>query len=83
MHALRPELADRRAVGRQLVSRDRLGMDAMVLQQATQRPQSRLAPSLVDQDLENLALVVYRAPELHLLTAAPNEHLIQMPSTGW
>ena len=48
---------------------------------ATQQLQSRrLVPSLLDQDVENLALVIDGAPEPHLPTADPDEHLVQMPA---
>lgn len=50
---LQTEFADGGAVGRQLVGRNRLGVDALVSQQATQQLQRRsLVPPLLDQDIE-------------------------------
>ena len=81
MDALQPEFADSGAVGRQLVGRNRLGMDALVAQQPTQQLQRRsLVPPLLDQDIENFALVIDGALEPHFSTADPDEHFVQMPA---
>ncbi len=83
MDAFQPELADGGAVGRQLVGRDRLGVDARVSQKPTQQLQRhRLIPALLDKDIENLALVIDSPPEPHLPPADADVHLIQMPAAG-
>ena len=83
MDALQPEVADGRAVGRQLVGRDRLGVDALVSQKPTQQFQrSGFVPTLLDQDIENLALIIDGPPEPHLATADADEHFVQMPAAG-
>ncbi len=57
------QLIQTRTVRREAVRRDRLRLDGLVVQEPPEQPQRRLriAPTL-DQDVEDLAFIVDRAP---------------------
>ena len=58
-----PEPSQCCAIGRKLVCRDRLGKDALGLQETPQKLHGCCsAPPLLDQDVEHLALIVDGAP---------------------
>src|SRR5215472_5810298 len=81
--AAESHLSERRSIGAQLVGDLQLGCEALLLEQIAHQPQRRPAvePTL-NQHVENLALVIDRAPEIHPLTGDAYHHLVQMPSVA-
>src|SRR5262249_38839069 len=79
--AAESQLSERRSIGAQLVGDQHLGCEALLLEQLAHQPQRRpaVAPTL-NQHVENLALGIDRAPEIHPLTGDGYHHLVQMPS---
>ena len=78
---LAAQFLHRGGVGGQSVGRDRLRMDALVVEQFPgQLQRCSLVPTFLDQDVEDLALVVDGAPQVHPLAAKLHDHLIQMPA---
>jgi hypothetical protein len=73
-----------RAVRPQLIGHQCLGREALFFKQLPQQFHrcGFIAPSLHEQ-VENLAFVVNRAPELELPTRNRHCHLIEMPPRGW
>src|SRR5215813_3447119 len=69
VRAAESQLSERRSIGAQLVGDQQLGCEALLLEQLAHQPQRRpaVAPTL-NQHVENLALVIDRAPEIHPLT---------------
>ena len=58
----------RRAVGGQPVRCDALGLDRLVVQQALQQPRCSLRiPPALDHDVQDLAFVINRAPEVYVV----------------
>ena len=54
----------------------------MLLQElAHELPGRSLVPLGLDQHVEDLAFSIDGAPEIHLLAADPDEHLVQVPSS--
>jgi hypothetical protein len=39
-----------------------------------------LVPSALNQDFENLALMIDRAAQLHMLAGDPDDHFVEMPA---
>ena len=75
------ELVERRSVGRQPVSRDRLRLDRLVVKEALQKSGRRLCvPPALDYEIEDLALIIDRPPQVHPLAADPADHLVQVPA---
>ncbi len=73
----------RRAVGCELVRGDRLGVNALMLQQFSEQLQSSvLAAALLNQNVEHLAFVVNGALQVHAPPADLADHFVQMPSAG-
>jgi hypothetical protein len=82
MNVLQTELADRGAIGRRLVRGDRLGLDTLVPKQLSKKLQRGVpVPPLLHQNVEDHALVIDRAPQPHLPSTDPHEHLVEMPAT--
>jgi len=73
-----------RAVGAQFVGHQHLGREALFLEQLAHQFHrcSFISPSL-HQQIENLAFVVYRAPQPELPASNSHGHLIEMPPRGW
>jgi hypothetical protein len=42
-----------------------------------------LVATLLDQDVQHLALIINRTPEIHPPAADLHDHLVQMPASGW
>ena len=79
--AQNPEHSQRRSVGRQFVRRDRLRMNALVLEEPAQKLHgSRGVPTLLDQDVEHLALIVDGAPKPQALSLDADHGFIQVPA---
>ncbi len=78
-----PELSQRGAIGGQLVRRDRLGMNALVLEEPAQKLHGSCGvPTLLDQDVEPLALIVDGAPRPEALSLDKDHGFIQRPVGG-
>jgi len=41
---------------------------------------ARPVPSALNQDLEDLALMIDRAPQIHMLAGDPDDHFVEMPA---
>ena len=64
-----PELSQRCAIGSQLVRRDRLGMNALVLEEQAQKLHGRRRiPACLHENVEHLALIVDGAPKPQALS---------------
>lgn len=84
MLAGQPQIPGRSAIRSQFVGDDRLGVNALVLQQFPMRLMSRaLVATLMEQNVQHLAFVIDGPPHIHPLVANLHYHLIEMPSTGW
>src|SRR5580704_11178411 len=42
-----------------------------------------LVPSALNQDLEDLALMIDRAPQIHMRAGDPDDHFVEMPAITW
>ena len=63
------------------VGRDHLRLDRLIVQQASEQPERRLCvPPALDYEVQDLAFVVDRAPQIHPLAADPADHLVQVPA---
>jgi hypothetical protein len=57
------------------------GHEALILEQLSHQPQRRPSvSSALNQHVENLALVIHRTPQKHLLAGDAHRHLVQMPA---
>ena len=81
MRAGEAQLPESRAVGAQLVGDQQLRCEAQFLEQLAHQPECRLriAPAL-NEHVENFALMVDGAPQVHPLPGDPNDHLVEVPS---
>jgi len=81
MRAGEAQLPESRAVGAQLVGDQQLRCEALFLEQLAHQPECRLriAPAL-NEHVENFALMVDGAPQVHPLPGDPNDHLVEVPS---
>jgi hypothetical protein len=76
------QLAECGSVGSEFVGCEALGMNAISLQQLAQQSQGGTGvATLLNEHVQNLALVVDRAPQPHALTTDLHDHLIQVPAT--
>src|SRR5947207_13908111 len=81
MVAGKPEMLEGSAVRAQLVSRHRLRREALLAEQfAHELNGCAFIPSALNKDFENLALMIERAPQVHMLAGDPDDHLIEMPA---
>jgi hypothetical protein len=69
-----------RAVGAQLASRHLLRREALL---AEEPDGCALVPSALNQDLEDLALMIDRAPQVHMLAGNSDDHFVEMPAIAW
>ena len=83
MRTGQPETAERRGVRAQFVGDQQFRREAVLLEQLAHQPQRRpaVAPAL-HQQVEDLALVIDRPPEVHPLPGDPHYHLVQVPSVA-
>jgi hypothetical protein len=67
--------------GAQLVGDQQFGREALLLEQLAHQPQRRptIAPAL-NQHVEDLALVIDGAPQIHPLARDPYYHLVEVPA---
>src|SRR5713101_6460080 len=81
MVAGKPKMQEGSAVGAQLVSRHFLRREALLAEQlAHELDGCALVPAALNQDFENLALMIDRAPQVHMLAGDPDDHFVEMPS---
>src|SRR5437868_13153453 len=81
MVAGKPEMLEGSAVRAQLVSRHRLRHEALPAEQlAHELDGCAFIPSALNKDFENLALIIDRAQQVHMLVGDPDDHLVEMPS---
>src|SRR6266702_376818 len=68
----------------QLVRHDDSRCEALLLEKLAHQLQGRrFVTSALHEDVENLALAVHGAPEIHPLAGKPHHHLVQMPMGCW
>src|SRR5260370_24634848 len=80
----KPKMPEGSAVGAQLVSRHLFRREALLAEQlAHELDGCALIPSALNQDLENLALMIDRAPQIHMLAGDPDDHFVEMPAITW
>src|SRR5260370_35498259 len=79
----KPKMPDGSAVGAQLVSRHLFRREALLAEQLAHQPDGcALVPSALNQDLEDLALMIDRAPQIHMLAGDANHHLVEGPAVA-
>src|SRR6202023_3992835 len=83
MRAGQLEVPEGRAVGAELVGRQQFRREALFLEQLAHQPEGRplVAPAL-NQHVENLALVIDGAPQVHPFASNPDYHLVEVPSVA-
>src|SRR5438270_11282584 len=84
MVAGKPEMPEGSAVRPQLVGRHLFRREPLLAEQLAHEPDScPLVPSALNQDLEDLALMIDRAPQIHMLAGDPDDHFVEMPAITW
>lgn len=74
----------RSPIRRQPIRHDRVRVDPGVAEQTAQELQgSVLFPALLHEDVEHVALVIDRPPQLHPPAAYLHDDLIEVPATRW
>src|SRR5271165_6521751 len=72
---------ERGSIGAQLVGHQQFRRKPLLSEKLAHQPQRRPAvAATLDQHVEDLALVIDGAPEVHPLAGDPNNHLVQVPS---
>src|ERR1700686_1421816 len=67
----------------QLVGRQQFRREAVFPEQLAHEPECRaLVAAALNQHIENLALMINGAPQVHPLAADANHHLVEMPSVA-
>ena len=83
MTAGQAELPDRRPVGTQLVGNQQFRREALLPEQLAHQPERRtFVASPLNQHVEDLALMVNRAPQVHRPASDPDDHLVEMPAVA-
>jgi len=81
MVAGKPEMPEGSAVRAQLVGRHLFRREALLAEQLAHEPDScALVSSALNQDLEDLALMIDRAPQVHMPAGDPDDHFVEMPA---
>ena len=81
VRAVEAQLPESRAVGAQLVGDQQLRCEALFLEQLAHQPECRLCISpTLNEHVEDFALVVDGAPQVHPLPGDPDDHLVEVPS---
>lgn len=74
------QLIESRAIGRETIGRKDLGLDPLIAKQTAEKRQGRLRiPPTLDDKVQDLALIVHRAPHEHAPSADGADHLVEMP----
>src|SRR5260370_3975797 len=81
MKAGQAQVPESRSVGAELVGSEQFRREALFLEELAHQPDCRplVAPAL-NQHVENLALVVDGAPQVHPFASNPDHHLVEVPS---
>jgi hypothetical protein len=75
------DLLERSPIGPKPVSRDLGESETLLLEQPAHELACRgLVPSALDQDLQHLALIIDRPPQVHLPSIDPHHRLIHVPA---
>src|SRR3954447_20364402 len=83
MRAAQAELPECRSVGAEFVGHQQFRREALFPEQLAHQPQRRpLVASTLNQHIENLALVIDSAPQIHLPAGDSHDHLVEMPPIG-
>src|SRR5436189_4914147 len=81
MVAGQPEMPEGSAVRAQLVGRHLFRREALLAEQLAHEPDScALVSSALNQDLEDHALMIDRAPQVHMPAGDPDDHFVEMPA---
>jgi len=81
MVAGKSEMPEGSAVGAQLVGRHPRRREALFAEQLAHQLDGRSPVSTtLDHDLEDLALVVDRTPQIHVLARDPDDHFVEVPA---
>jgi hypothetical protein len=71
------------SVGAQLVSRQQFRREALFPKELAHQPECRaLVAAALNQHIENLALVIDGAPQVHPLAGDADHHLVEVPSVA-
>ena len=81
MRAGQAELPESRSIGTELVGNQQFWHEALFSEELTHHSERRalVAPPL-NQHVEDLALMIDSAPQVHPLAGDPNDHLVKVPS---
>src|SRR5271169_7072189 len=84
MVAGKPKMLEGSAIRTQLICRHRLRREALPAEQlAHELDGCAFVPSALNKDFENLAFMIDRAPQVHMLAGDPDDHLVEMPAIAW
>ena len=84
MSILEVQLPHCSAIRGKAIGDETLGMYALVLEQLLQQlDRCRLVAALLHQHVEHFAFVINGAPEEHAFAPDLDDHLVEMPPTGW
>src|SRR4030088_595415 len=80
MSAGQPKMPECSSVGAELVGRQQFRHEALFPEQLAHQPECRaLVAAALNQHVENLALVIDGAPQVHPLARDANDHLVEVP----
>jgi hypothetical protein len=81
MTARQAQVPDSSSVGAELVGREQFRREALFLEELAHEAEGRMlvAPAL-NQHIENLALMIDGAPQVHPLSGNPDHHLVEVPA---
>src|SRR5882762_4693939 len=81
MRAGQVEVPEGRAVGAKLVGREQFRRETLFLEELAHQPECHpLVATALNQHVENLALVIDGAPQVHPFAGNPHHHLVEVPS---
>src|SRR3954464_8826103 len=84
MTAAQAKMPKRRSVRAQLVGGQQFRREALFPEQLAHEPECcALVAAALHQHLENLALVIDGAPQVHSLSGDANYHLVEVPPVAW
>src|SRR5258707_14928334 len=80
MTAGQAQVPESSAVGAQLVGRQQFRREALFLEELAHQPEcSPLVAPALNEHVENLALVIDGAPQVHPFASNPDHHLVEVP----
>ncbi len=81
MRAGQAQVPESRAVGAEFVGNEQFRREALFLKELAHQPEcSPLVAPALNQHVENLALVIDGAPQVHPFASNPDHHLVEVPS---